>query len=295
MSLMMPLLTTIKSVPTLALSAFFFLPIAPILLFSFFFLLPALPLAWQYIDYHYHRRLEAVTASASTIASGLDFAIACTLRSAALAHTYEKQAFDIVSTSRRTASLTLTLHNTDFFDIAASAWASLGPTTQRIEDVVAASNEVVDLAKNLQHSDRRAEALLERANNAHAAAANTGRLARLAQESVASSENAKIMTREARDDMQNAANEIRMLGAKMADTVKGIETKVAAIEDEVGKARALLKRAVTVAVEGEIATAEELIKNALDSLENLVQKQVNELCSVADEARGIWVELAVDT
>ncbi|KAF8342536.1 hypothetical protein F5887DRAFT_1076139 [Amanita rubescens] len=72
----------------------------------------------------------------------------------------------------------------------------------------------------------------------------------------------------------------------MAETVNSVEAKVVTIEDEVGKARALLKRAVSIAVEGEIATAEELVKNALDSLGGLVQEQVNDLSSVADEARA---------
>ncbi|KAF8342528.1 hypothetical protein F5887DRAFT_350075 [Amanita rubescens] len=302
-SLLVPLLgtaiSTFKSIPMLALSALFFLPIAPILFFLFFLFLPTLPLAWQFIDYHYRRRLEGVTASASTINSGLDLAIARALRSAALARTYEKQAFDTVSTTRRTASLTLTLHSTDFFDTAASAWASMGPTALRIEDVVAASREVVDMAENLrQLNDRRVEQvtgiLVERANNANAAAVKTGLLARQAQESVASSEDARDKAQEARDDVQNVADKVRTLGAKMAETVKGVEAKVVTIEDEVGKARAILKRAVSVAVEGEIATAEELVKNALDSLGGLVQEQVNNLSSVADEARGVWVELAVN-
>ena len=305
MSLVVPILGTLaatfKSLPTLALPALFFLPVAPVLLF---FLLPVLPLAWHYVAYHYRRRLEAINASASKITAELDLAITRARRAVTLAHTYEKQALDTTFTTRRTASLTLMLQHTDFFDTAASAWASMGPMTTRIEEVVAAAHNAVNSANSLRHSqspytkDRPeivAETLFERANHAHEAASKTEKLARHAQESVAWSKNAKTRTQEVRQEVQNEAKRIHALGAKIANTVKDVETKISEIEVEVEKVRAVLEEAITVAVEGEMTAADKLVASAKASLEGVVQQHVDRLCSTAEEARRIWVDLAIET
>ena len=63
-------------------------------------------------------RLNKVTASASTTTASLNLAV--TRRAATLAQTYETQALAFVSTTRRSASQTLSLHDADFFDTSQS-------------------------------------------------------------------------------------------------------------------------------------------------------------------------------
>jgi hypothetical protein len=125
MSLLVPLFgkltETFKSLPTLALPALFLLPIVPVLCF---FLLPALPVAWHYIAYHYRHHLEEVSASVSKTTVALDLTLARARWAVTLTHTYEKEALDTASTTRRTAMLTLKLHHTNFFDTAVLAWCN---------------------------------------------------------------------------------------------------------------------------------------------------------------------------
>lgn len=287
-----------QSLPTVALPALFFLPMLPLLLFIFF---PALPLAWHYIAYHYRRRLETVTASASRTTTRLELAVARARRATALVHTYEKEALGIVSTTRRTASITLALHSTDFFDTSVSAWSALGHTTARIEDIATATSDVVKSSNDLRQCESPddeirpgvlAEILFDRANIAVAAVSEAERLARQAQESVSRSKNAISQAQEARQKVHSEAERMRTLGVKLADTVMGVETKVVIVEDEAEEARALLEKVIAVAVEGEMVAAEALAVDAANSLESVV-RQAGELCSVAEVARQIWVELSV--
>lgn len=292
-------LGTLQSLPTLAVPALFFIPMLPVLCF---FSLPALPLAWHYIAFHYRHRLNAVQTSASKTTALLDLAVVHARRATAFAHVYEKKALDTVSTTRRTASLTLMLHCTDFFDTSVSAWAAMGHTTACVEDLVTASSEVVRLANNLQHLDSGGdddeseggpEILLEQANNATSGASETLRLARQAQESVKRSQEAKIQAQKAREEVQSEAERVRVLGAELARKVVGMEAEVANIEREVEGARAVLEQAVMVAIGGEMSAAEGLVANAERSLATAIQ-QADGLSSVADEARRGWVEIAVD-
>ena len=64
----------------------------------------------------FHRRLNNVTSSASTTTSRLDSVITRARRADTLAHTYEKQALEFISTTRRTAFQTLALYDADFFE-----------------------------------------------------------------------------------------------------------------------------------------------------------------------------------
>lgn len=305
MSLLVPLFgkltETFKSLPTLALPALFLLPIAPVFCF---FLLPALPVAWHYIAYHYRRRLEQVNTSASKTTIALDLALARARRAVTLAHTYEKEALDTASTTRRTALLTLKLHHTDFFDTAALAWASMGTMTTRVGEVVVAAREASNKANVLRHSQSPgpkshleilAEGVFERANHALEAASKTESSAREAQTAVAWSKNAKTRTDEARREMEVEVKRVLELGTRLASVVKDVEIRVSKIEHEVEMARAVVEQAITVAVEGEMVAADKLVANAKGSLEGAIQHQVDKLCSIVDEARRVWIELAVDT
>lgn len=305
MSLLVPffgkLTETFKSLPTLALPALFLLPIAPV---PCFFLLPALPIAWHYIAYHYRRRLEEVNTTVTKNTIALDLAVARARRAVTLAHAYEKQALDTASTSRRAALLTLRLHHTDFFDTAALAWASMGTMTTRIGEVVVAAREASNKANLLRHSQSPgpmshleilAEGLFERANHALEAALRTENSAREAQTAVAWSKNARTRTDEARQEVEDEVERIRELGTRMANTVKDVEARVSKIEHEVEKARTVLEQAIIVAVEGEMAEADKLIANAKGILDSAILHQVEKLCSITDEARRVWIELAVDT
>lgn len=305
MSLLVPLFgkltETFKSLPTLALPALFLLPIAPVFCF---FLLPALPVAWHYIAYHYRRRLEQVNTSASKTTIALDLSLARARRAVTLAHTYEKEALDTASTTRRTALLTLKLHHTDFFDTAALAWASMGTMTTRVGEVVVAAREASNKANVLRHSQSPgpkshleilAEGVFERANHALDAASKTESSAREAQTAVAWSKNAKTRTDEARREMEVEVKRVLELGTRLASVVKDVEIRVSKIEHEVEMARAVVEQAITVAVEGEMVAADKLVANAKGSLEGAIQHQVDKLCSIVDEARRVWIELAVDT
>ena len=70
-----------------------------------------------WVDFRLH--LNKVTTSTSATTASLDLAVTQARRAAHLAHTYEKQALAFVSTTRRTASQTLALHNADFFGTTA--------------------------------------------------------------------------------------------------------------------------------------------------------------------------------
>ncbi|KAG6906575.1 hypothetical protein DXG01_013085 [Tephrocybe rancida] len=258
-----PLVTTLLgTMQALATPAFFFIPMLHVLcLFS----LPVLPLAWHYITFHYRRRLKAVEARTSKTTAFLDLAVACAQRATELTHTYQKQALDAASTTRRTTSLTLMLHSTDF-DTSVSAWAATGHTTACVEELVTATSDVARLANNLQHLDAGGDD-----DDTEGGAE--------AQESVKRSQEAKGQAEHGRQEVRIEAD--------------SVEAKVAGIEKEAEGAREVLKQAMTVAVGGEMAAAEALVTNAETTLANVVQ-QVDDLSSVADEARRGWVEIAVD-
>ncbi|KAH9990483.1 hypothetical protein BJV77DRAFT_1012190 [Russula vinacea] len=275
--------TTLESAPHLAIPVFFFLPALPML---FAIILPALPVAWYYVSHLYRVRLKAITTSASETTARLEVALNRARRAAALAHTYEEKALDITSTTRRTASHTLLLHSTKFFDTAVSAWAAVGHTTEHAKRVAAASREVVPAAGNIRQSElyghenrtqRLAEILYKQATDANVAASNAEQLAVQARESVVWSENAKNQAEQARQKM----------GVKLANAVANVERQAE-------KVRAALGRAVEVAVEGDMDAAEASMTQAGSSFERSVQKNVDDLCSSASEARRAWVELSAE-
>lgn len=269
----------------------------------FAIILPALPVAWYYVSHLYRVRLKAITTSASETTARLEVALNRARRAAALAHTYEEKALDITSTTRRTASHTLLLHSTKFFDTAVSAWAAVGHTTEHAKRVAAASREVVPAAGNIRQSElyghenrtqRLAEILYKQATDANVAASNAEQLAVQARESVVWSENAKNQAEQARQKVQAEAENIKRMGVKLANAVANVERQVATIEDEAEKVRAALGRAVEVAVEGDMDAAEASMTQAGNSFERSVQKNVDDLCSSASEARRAWVELSAE-
>jgi hypothetical protein len=293
------LLGNIQFLPTLALFALFVLPALPIILFILF---PALLLASHYIIYHYRRRLKEITTSATRTTSSLDLAVARARRAAALIHTYEKHVLDTVSITRRTTSLTLTLHSTDFFDTAVSAWAALGRTTAPAQRVAAAARAVVNEANNVLQcespdstgrAEMLADILLERANEAVKATSEAEHLAHEAQKSVEQSQGAQSRAEAARQHVKEEAKRVRSLATKLAEKVVGVEERVANVEDEAENARSFLDKAVVAAIAGEMAAAEELSNNAAKVLESVVQK-THALSSVTNEAKQVWVELSVD-
>lgn len=292
--------TTFQSLPTIALPMFFFLPVLPML---FSVLLPALPVAWYYVAYYYRSRLKAITTSASEITAQLEVALVRARRAANLAHTYEEKALEITSTTRRTASYTLMLHSTKFFDSAVSAWAAVGHTTEHAKRVAAASREVVPSVGNVRQSEllgdgtrpqRLAEILYKQATDANVAASNAEQLAHQARESVVWSENAKKDAEKARQQVQTEAENIKSMGVKLANAVADVERQIATIENEAEKIRAALGRAVEVAVEGDMDAADASMTEAENDFESAVRQGVDDLCSVAVEARRAWVELSAN-
>ena len=95
--------------------------------------------------------------------------------------------------------------------------------------------------------------------------------------------------------MEVEVKRVLELGTRLASVVKDVEIRVSKIEHEVEMARAVVEQAITVAVEGEMVAADKLVANAKGSLEGAIQHQVDKLCSIVDEARRVWIELAVDT
>ncbi|KAI9509700.1 hypothetical protein F5148DRAFT_1011987 [Russula earlei] len=250
----------------------------------------------------YRRRLHALTTSTSKTAASLDFIVARARRVTTLAHIYEKEVLCTISTTRRTASFTLALHSTDFFDTSTSAWAALGHTTARTEDLVAAAREVIPLANQLRQSaspsdeiqpSTLAEILFERANEVVTAASETERLARMAQDSVGRSTKAISQVDKAREQVQTEVDRVRTLGVKLVEIMVSVETQISAVEHEVEKVRASLEQAVSVAAEGDMNRAEGLAASTAESLKSVVQ-QVENLSSAADAARQTWVELSVE-
>ncbi|KAI9509674.1 hypothetical protein F5148DRAFT_716434 [Russula earlei] len=247
----------------------------------------------------YRRRLHAVTTSTSKTAASLDFIVARARRVTALAHTYEKEVLVTISTTRRTASFTLALHSVDFFDTSTSAWAALGHTTARTEDLVKAARDVIPVANQLRQSypnDNRplvlAEILFDRASDVVTASSEVERLARMAQDSVGRSKNAQSQAEQARRWVQTEAERVRTLGVRLVDIMVSVETQISGVERDAEEVRAVLEQAVAVAAEGDMDRAEGLAANTAESLKRVV-KQVEGLSSAADAARQTWVELSV--
>lgn len=251
----------------------------------------------------YRRCLNVVIKSASTTMANLDLNVTRARRAITLAHTYEEQALSFVSTTRRTTSMTLTLHSVDFFDTSVSAWAAIGHTTAQTEDLVAAARDVVPVADTLRQSQlpnqdtrlaKLAEIVYKRANDVVGAASEAERMAHQAQESVGRSENAKRRAEQTRQLILKEAKKVQALGLNLTQKMLEAEAKIAEVENEAEKVRALLEEAVAVAVDGDVATGETLTTNAAGSLRSVVER-VHGLCSVADEVRKTCVELLVKT
>ncbi|KAI9509699.1 hypothetical protein F5148DRAFT_1282713 [Russula earlei] len=94
---------------------------------------------------------------------------------------------------------------------------------------------------------------------------------------------------EGQQSVRRKAELVRTLGAGLAEKVIASETKMASLEGQAAKLRILLEQAVAVAVEGDMGAGEALAADAATSLEGII-KQVDELCSAAEEARRTWVE-----
>jgi len=107
-SLLKAVIVNFQAIPTLALPAFFLLPMLPILFFVFF---PALPVIWHFIAYRYRLRLKAVVTSVTETNASLDLVIARASQALSNAHIYEKQA---VATTQVIPKVTLSRHSTDF-------------------------------------------------------------------------------------------------------------------------------------------------------------------------------------
>jgi len=138
-----------QSIPTLALPAIFILPVLPLLFFVFF---PALPILWHFIAYHYRRRLNTVASSASTITARLDLVVAQARRADILAHKYEKQALEFVSTTQRSASQTLALHGANFFDKSPSVHKARQVISDEAEKVRELGSSLTDKMSSLDAS-----------------------------------------------------------------------------------------------------------------------------------------------
>jgi phage shock protein A len=88
------------------------------------------------------QRLHKVTTSASTTTARLDLMVAQAERATTLAHSYEKQALAFVSTTRRTASHTLALHDADFFETSDPVQQARGAISAEAERVRALGNSL---------------------------------------------------------------------------------------------------------------------------------------------------------
>ena len=118
----------------------------------------------------FRRRLNKVTTSASTTTARLDLEVTQARRAATLAHTYETQALAFVSTTRRTASQTLALHDADFFETSEPVQRARQTISNEAERVRASGNSLADkmlmVEKTIGDVEFRAEnirALLEQA------------------------------------------------------------------------------------------------------------------------------------
>ncbi|KAG6843691.1 hypothetical protein H0H87_001569 [Tephrocybe sp. NHM501043] len=92
----------------------------------------------------FRRRLNNVSTSVSTATASLDLAVTQGRRAAALAHSYEKQALVFVSTTRRSASQTLALHDADFFEPAAPVQQARQAISSEAEKVRALGSNLAD-------------------------------------------------------------------------------------------------------------------------------------------------------
>ena len=94
---------------------------------------------------------------------------------------------------------------------------------------------------------------------------------------------------EGQQPVHREAELVRTLGANLAEKVIASETKMTSVEKQAVELHTLLERAVAVAVEGEMAKGDALAADAATFLESVV-KQVDELCSAAEETRHLWID-----
>jgi hypothetical protein len=90
----------------------------------------------------FRRRLNQITSSTSKTTANLEVAITQARRAATLAHSYEKQALEFVSTTRRTAFETIALHNADVFGRS-------GPVVQARQTISSEAERVRALGSSL--------------------------------------------------------------------------------------------------------------------------------------------------
>ena len=92
----------------------------------------------------FRRRLNNVTSSASATSARLDSVITQARRADTLAHSYEKQALEFISTTRRTAFQSLALYDADFFESTAQVTLARQTISNEAQRVRAVGNKLKD-------------------------------------------------------------------------------------------------------------------------------------------------------
>lgn len=90
----------------------------------------------------FRHRLNTITSSSSTTTARLELAVTQARQAATQAFTYEKQALEFISTTRRAAFQTIALHNADFF-------ARSGPAQQARQAISNEADRVRQLGSGL--------------------------------------------------------------------------------------------------------------------------------------------------
>ena len=96
------------------------------------------------------RRFRKIITSASTTTTHLDLAVTQARRAITLAHTYEQQALAFVSTTRRSASQTLALHDADFFETSQPVQQARQTISDEAEKVRELGSSVTDQISSVE-------------------------------------------------------------------------------------------------------------------------------------------------
>ncbi|KAL2678981.1 hypothetical protein Neosp_009735 [[Neocosmospora] mangrovei] len=235
--------------------------------------------AWVYTYRQYRKQRQAISNDVSQKISRTQRAVAALRECVTAARGYEQEMLRGAGSMREIAVKANAVRVSDFFDVAAEAWASLEQVTQPVRAAEESAQKLVSAAENVEAADKPGEDeddeegdggelqdlakyVAEQAEDAREKAGQVIARLEIAQQAIRASENAVKYDSQARTDAESnasrAAAAARSLGTKVANLLTK-EFEAAKGSDEVSS---LAEQAVAAATDGMMAKARELCSSA---------------------------------
>ncbi|KAM0430106.1 hypothetical protein ACHAPT_006112 [Fusarium lateritium] len=263
--------------------------------------------AWVYIFRQYRKQLQAISDDVSQKVSCTQRAVTALHEYMAAARGYEQEMLRGAGSMREIAVQANAVRVSDFFDVAAKAWASLEQVTapvraaeEKAQALISAAEDVEDVDKPGEDDEEGdggdlqllAKYLSSSAQEAKDKASEVVVRLEVAQQAIRASKNAveydSLARADAESNASHAATAAQSLGTRVVDLFTR-EFEVTQGSDEVS---GLAKQAVATATDGKMAKARELcgaVGVAADKVDAL-RVEARKMIDLAQEDLLTWLQ-----